>query len=139
MSEFKHYPWSTDYKKIWEYIQNKIESEHNEHPYGTHGLGLIFVYNDKILSDISWLYSQYEPFDSKPLSLFIGFDPVCESLCDISEYEEFEAWAKSINLRFLDHEEIIRVPYYTFSDGTTRAIPKELVKFKPFDPNGGES
>ena len=102
MSELNFYPWNTDYKKIWGYIKSKIESEYNEHIYGVHNLGLIFAYNDKIISDISWISSLYEPYESKTFSLFIGFDPVCESLCNISEYEEFQAWAKSINLRFLD-------------------------------------
>lgn len=106
---FENYPWSTDYKKLWKYIQHKIEFEQKNPSQLFPDIGLVCVYDEKYLSDITYLYSPWEPFTEKPLSLHIGFDPVSQCSGDISGYEEFEEWAKSINLRFLDPEQIRQV------------------------------
>ncbi|GAB1537169.1 hypothetical protein ADMFC3_28000 [Geovibrio sp. ADMFC3] len=132
---FENYPWSTDYKKLWKYIQHKIEFEQKNPSQLFPDIGLVCVYDEKYLSDITYLYSPWEPFTEKPLSLHIGFDPVSQCSGDISGYEEFEAWAKSINIRFLDPAEILfgswfkgrECDFIELNFGSNVEIPKQEI------------
>ncbi|GAB1537156.1 hypothetical protein ADMFC3_27870 [Geovibrio sp. ADMFC3] len=100
MKDFGHYPWSTDYKRLWEMIGEFIK-EHD-------GQVLWEDINILALCDMTWSDKNHlggiivNHNEDDGMSIRIGNDPDVACIGEIDDSEDFGYWAFSINLRFLD-------------------------------------